>query len=254
MITDKIKSFFKKKDYTFEVLTNVHGVHQYGDVDLAKKTPPEFFKKLPPTIEIPYHRPLEDPFREETVPTMKYCPAMQEIYTKGIIMKAWCDIKLAVEPDGKVTIHSAFENGPNRGAGSHHQYIQRIGYLKDFAHFKIHSPYWFKTSYYRRFLFSGAYQHNEELVRQNIYIVNGVLDFYTQYANEINMLLPIKKEKYTITFNMGDPLVHLIPLDEDPLKVKHTLISEQEYHSMRTAHPKFIGNAKIFKQKISESH
>ena len=163
MIIDKFKKFFQKKDYTFEVISIQPGVLEFGNVDLAKKMLPTWFKDLPPTISIEFNYPLNHTFRSQKIPTVKYCPALQEIYTKGIIITAWCDMKLAVHPDGLVEMLTALPI-PSKDPGSHHLYHQRIGWMKNMTHYKLHSPYWFRTSYYRRWLFSGAYQHNENLI------------------------------------------------------------------------------------------
>ena len=250
MITDKIKNLFKKKDHTFEVISVQPGVLEFCNVDLAKKMMPTWFKDLPPTISIEHQYPLNHTFRNHKISTVKYCPALQEIYTKGIIVTAWCDMKLAIHPDGVVDMLTATPI-PSKEPGSHHLYHQRIGWMKNMTHYKLHSPYWFKTSYYRRWLFSGAYQHNENLINNNIYVINGVIDFYTQHGNEINLLFPIKDETYFVEFKLGDPLVHLLPLDEDPIKIKKSLISMEEEIKFRTPHPMFSGNLKLYKSRIS---
>jgi hypothetical protein len=239
---------FQKEDYTFEILTSVPGVHDYGNVDLAKKLLPKWFKELPSTISVEHVYPQNHTFKDQKISTAKYCPALQEIYTKGIIITAWCDMRLAVHPDGSVEMMGAESIG--REPGSHHAYHQRAGWMKNMTHFKIHSPYWFKTSYYRRFLFSGAYQHNENLINNNIYVVTGIADYFTQHATEINLLLPIKDETYFIEFNYGDPLVHLLPLDENPIKIKKALMSIEEERKLRTSHPVFHGNPKLYKDKV----
>ena len=180
-ILDNFKKLFKKEDYTFEVITSVPGVYEYGNVDLAKKIIPPWFKDLPNTLNAKFNFPKNYPFSDQKISTVKYCPSFQEIYTKGIIITAWCDMRFAIHPDGVVNILSSLPFG--RDAGSHHLYLQRAGWMKNMTHYKIHSPYWFKTPQYRRFLWSGAYQHNEKLVNNNVYVITGIIDYFTQYAS-----------------------------------------------------------------------
>lgn len=248
-ILDNFKKMFQKEDYTFEVMTAVGGVYDYGNVDLAKKLIPQWFKDLPSSIATEFFYPQNHTWKDHKMSTAKYCPAFQEIYTKGIIITSWCDMKFAIHPDGNVEMMSAIQI--NREGGSHHIYHQRAGWMKNMTHYKIHSPYWFKTPLYRRFLFSGAYQHNEKLINNNIYVVNGVIDYFTQYATEINLLFPIKDKTYFVEFNLGDPLVHLLPLDENPIKITKKLLSIEEESRYRTAHPLFYGNPKLYKAKVS---
>jgi hypothetical protein len=247
-ILDNFKKYFKKEDYTFEVMSHIPGVMEFGNVDLAKKLLPQWFKDLPSTISTEFYYPKDYTFKNLKTSTVKYCPALQEIYTKGIIITAWCDMSFAIHPDGFVELKTALPIG--RENGSHHVYHQRAGWMKNMTHYKIHSPYWFKTPQYRRFLFSGAYQHNEKLIN-NIYVITGIIDYFTQYASEINLLFPLKEETYFVNFNLGDPLVHLLPLDENPIKIKKTLISMEEDIKYRTPHPLFNGNPKLFKSKLS---
>lgn len=250
-ILDNFKKYFQKKDYTFEVITANKAAYDFGNVELAKKSLPLWFKNLPSTMPFDLGTPPNSPFKDQQISTVKYCPALQEIYTKGIIIHAWCDMKIAIHPDGGIDSMFASPHEDGRKDGSHHPYHQRAGWMRNMTHWKIHSPYWFKTSYYRRWLFSGAYQQNEKLINNNLYIVNGVIDFYVQHANEINILFPIKPETYIVEFNLGDPLVHLLPLDDDPIKIKNSLISLEENKKLGTRHPIFHGNPKLFKNKRS---
>jgi hypothetical protein len=137
MILDNFKKYFKKKDYTFEVISVQPGVLDYGNVDLAKKMMPTWFKEIPSTISAEHQYPLTHTFRDHKISTVKYCPALQEIYTKGIIVTAWCDMKFAIHPDGVVEMLTALPIH-SKDPGSHHLYHQRIGWMKNMTHYKIH--------------------------------------------------------------------------------------------------------------------
>ena len=137
------------------------------------------------------------------------------------------------------------------GSGSSHPYIQRAGVLKGFAHWKLHPPIFFRTKKYRKFLWKGAYWFNPYLIENNIHIVPGLIDYKTQSGVNINMLLPIKNESYELTISLGDPLVHIIPLDNKPVKIVKKLISDDEYLQQSNPHLKFNGSPKILKSRIN---
>ena len=66
-ILDNFKKMFNKEDYTFEVMTSIPGVYDYGNVDLAKKLLPQWFKDLPPTISAEFTYPPSHPFKDHKI-------------------------------------------------------------------------------------------------------------------------------------------------------------------------------------------
>jgi len=63
------------------------------------------------------------------------------------------------------------------------------------------------------------------------------------------MFFPIKSEPYQVKINFGDPLIHLIPLDNKPINVTKKLVDDNEFHKLGNPHMKFIGSSKILKSR-----
>lgn len=251
MIIDKIKNIFGKQDNTLHFYTFNTAVAELGEIEMTKKCPPAWWKELPSTFpHKPYnfsHQPASNIIFssfKSTITTAKHCPAIQKLFTTGIIIKAWCDIKIFVSPEGYVdSIQKEDRLNVQRKSGSTHPYKQRAGFLPNMAHWKIHSPWSIKTNKYRRFYWNGAYWWNPQLIENNIHVVPGFIDYYTQHGTEINMLLPIKSESYEINIKHGDPLVHLFPIDDNSINIKTHLISDKEWDNLINPHPRFIGSA-----------
>ena len=251
MIIDKIKNIFKQNDNTLHCYTVNPAVNEFGEIEMAKKCLPSWWKELPSTFP---HKPYSFPHRlysnnifssfKSTITTAKYCPAIQGLFGAGIIIKAWCDIKIFVSPEGYVdSIQKEDRMNIQRPPGSFHPYKQRAGFLPNMAHWKIHSPWSFKTNKNRRFFWNGAYWWNPYLIENNIHIVPGFIDYYTQGGTEINMMLPIKDKSYEIDIKYGDTLIHLFPIDNNPLNIKTHLITDKEFDSLQNPHLRFIGSA-----------
>lgn len=256
MIIDKIKNFFTKEDYTVEMITNVHSTYEFGEIVEAKKSQPKWWKEMPAYFDNYESYMKDEVFGKFKHPlsTVKHCPAIQDIFSTGLIVKAWSDFIIFVSPDGVVESMHADEaiKGVPGGSGSTHPYTQRAGFLKNHAHFKLCPTFFLKTKTYRKFLWKGAYWYNPSLIENNIHIVPGIIDYKTQTGMNINMFLPIKDEPYMIKINFGDPLVHLIPLDNKPVKITKKLLSEEEYMRESNPHLKFFGSPKVLKSRINK--
>jgi len=90
---------------------------------------------------------------------------------------------------------------------------------------------------------------NTSLVENNIFVIPGFIDYYTQNGTEINLFVPIKEESYAIEIKQGDPLVHIFPIDNNPVNIVPKLVSESELKRQSNIHPKFTGSFKLFKSR-----
>ena len=254
-ILNNFKKIFQKEDNTLEILTNVKSTHDFGEVVNAKKAQPKWWKEMPSQFEnfSPYTD--SEVFKKFSRPisTVKHCPAIQDIFSTGVVIKAWSDFAIFVSPDGITESVHADDSirGVPKGSGSYHPYIQRPGFLKGYAHFKLCPTFFGRTKTHRKFMWKGAYWYNPSLIENNIHIVPGIIDYKTQTGMNINMFLPIKSEPYQINIELGDPLIHLIPLDNKPVNIVKKLLTDEEMINCTNTHMKFMGSPKINKLKIN---
>jgi len=251
MIINKIKNIFTNQGNILNCYTSNSSVFEFGEIEITKKCLPSWWKELPSTFPHKPHHFNHQPSSnsifssfKSIITTAKHCPAIQGLFSTGIIIKAWCDIKIFVSPEGYVdSIQKEDRINVQRKAGSNHPYKQRAGFLPNMAHWKIHSPWSFTTNKFRRFFWNGAYWWNPQLIENNIHVVPGFIDYYTQHGTEINMLFPIRDKSYEVDIKYGDPLIHLFPIDDNPINIKTQLISNQEWENLINPHPKFVGSA-----------
>ena len=255
LIIDKIKNLFTG-DNDLYCKSSLPSVVEFSEIISVKKHQPSWWKKLPTKIEnvIPYpglgyHKDEFKNFKTDIL-TVKHCPAISENINTGLLIKAWSDITIFINPDGIVEGSAANEEvRAQRPVGSYHPYIQRAGFLRNMAHYKIHNPWTFNTKKYRKFYFQGAYMWNPSLIENNIFIIPGFIDYYTQNGTEINLFAPIKKESYIIEIKHGDPLVHIFPIDDRPLNIVSKLVSDWEIRKQSNIHPKFVGSFKLLRSR-----
>lgn len=255
MIIDKLKNLFTG-DNDLYCYTSLPNVLKHGEITSVKSQQPSWWRNLPAKLKSPNWKfPLKNSFNEfdeylQDLATIKQCPAVSENLNSGILLKAWCDIKIFVSPDGIVdSVQASEETSSQRPPGSVHPYIQRAGFLKNMAHYKIHSPWLFNTKKHRKFYFQGAYMWNTSLVENGIFVVPGFIDYYAQTGTEINLFLPIRNTSYVIDIKLGDPLVHLFPIDNNPVNIKRELKNDNELRKISNVHLKFVGSSKLLKSR-----
>lgn len=253
-IIDKVKNWFKE-DNNLYCHTAFNSVYEFGVLESPKKVLPPWWKSLKTSYDgygdyshiKPFNRDIFSNFRRN-VTTIKHCPAMTDKLNTGVIIRAWCDIKIFVHPDG--IVDSTMIDEKLLRTGSHHDYIQRAGFLPNMAHWKIHVPWLLKTKQYRKFFWTGAYFWNPSLVEQNIYVIEGFIDYYTQSGTEINIFLPMKDETYEVNIKKGDALVYMFPIDDKPVKIVKQLTTLDRMQHISNSHVTFFNNPKILKSKI----
>lgn len=255
MIIDKIKNWFVE-DNDLYCYTSLPNVYKFGEITNVKSQHPGWWKKLPAKLKSPgWNYPLKasgNEFKEyyQDIATIRQCPAVNENLNSGFLIKAWCDIKIFVSPDGIVDcVQASEETSTQRPPGSTHPYSQRAGLAPNMAHYKIHSPWLFKTNKHRRFYWQGAYMWNNSLIENHIFVVPGFIDYHAQVGTEINMLFPIKNKSYVLDIKLGDPLVHIFPIDDNPVNLKRKLITEAELIKKTNIHLKFVGSSKLLKSR-----
>ena len=254
LIIDKIKNLFKE-DNNLYCYTNNSSVYDFGDIEPPNKNLPSWWKNLKTNYDNFFPNTLQNRFNHDIfsnfkrgINTIKQCPAMVNKLNTGVVIKAWCDMKIFVHPDG--IVDSTMADMTINYYGSHHPYIQRAGFLPNMAHWKIRNPWLFKTKQYRKFFWTGAYFWNPSLVEQNIYIIEGFIDYYTQTGTEINMFFPVKDETYEINIKKGDALVYIFPIDDKPVKIVKNLVNQEHMNHLHNSHVTFSNNPKMLKSKI----
>jgi hypothetical protein len=196
--------FFKRKEIVVDCFTYIEPVYLNFPIDKAIKFYPDEFKKLRPTAQ------------ENTI---KLCRGVNDLYTSGFILPAWDTFTLTMIDDGKFL---ADANAKNVNTG-YHSRDQYGSIYPNSGHIKLYSPWLIKEKTGVKFLWmQPGWNRTDNSEKLNI--VPAVVDFKYQYLSHISMFI---KKGTTVKYNIGDPLVHVIPLSENNIKIKTHLLEQE---------------------------
>jgi hypothetical protein len=227
-------------------------VLKYVPVVEAKECTPDWFKNLKGVQRVP----VIDIYNNQATPTgelspmfasAKFCPAINDILSTGFIIKMWCDAEIRVYPDGN-TQH-AFSS--NFFKAESHSPLQYDGIIKNFTNIKLISPWHFVTNKKVDFYWTSPFYHTPVFEQNNIIVMPGLLNFYYNHVTNINLLLPVKSEEYTVQLKAGQPLVHLIPMTKDKINLAIDQISFDDF-STSTMNLKFYGTTSFKNKNLSK--
>ena len=151
---------------------------------------------------------------------MKLCFGFVELYKRGVIIPHWTDLMIKVKKEGYQYVYAA---GDEPGSHGPQQYNNAF---KDYHNIKLLSPWILKEKSGLSFLEMGAVWNNDDL---NLLFLPGINRFDIHSQTNINVMLPIKEQEYTITIPIGRPLAHIIPLTQDvDIEYRNHLVTEAE--------------------------
>ena len=233
--------FFRKPKLVVDAFTSEAYQHafDYAPVDYATKFYPDWWKKLPKPPNPIFANNRGDVIGKTN---MKYCEGLTNEYKNSIIIPMWTDFMFKFDHDGSWVFNAADQ----RTFGEHHEVSQRVGFKENYLHFKIVSPWAFKSD--KNVYFQCAapyYNHTKELPWENI---PGTVEFNYQYTTNINLFIKNKPSEFLIDFNT--PLLHVRPLTERTLVLKKHIVSPAEYVARFTKIPltykkRFLGMKRI---------
>jgi hypothetical protein len=239
---------FKKKEIIVDCFTNEPSIYDTCKIDYYKKFFPDWWKQLPSQNSILVPNALGMEINQSTI---KRCPGVIGLMTTGMIIPLWSDLKVKVSGDEYA--HNFCFTPQYCGDGiERHPENQYGSTFDDYKHAKIISPWLIREKTGVEFLWlSPTWNLVNHL--QNFSVVPAVTDFKHQNATHINMFIHKKDNEFFI--DCGTPLVHVIPLTDKKLIIKHHLVSNEEYaqlHSRRGVPTKYIGKHNFYKRKSHE--
>lgn len=225
---------FKKKKITLDCFTNNAGA-MLTPPDHGAKFFPSWWKSLKPAIPNPEKNGIGI-----KVPTLKRCPGFVSYYTSGIVVPMWAD--LHIETHGNGNYRWQYSMGSMTQQLSSHPSVQHDNMMPGWFNLKIAAPWIFNEKTGIKWVMGNAFWHDPS---QDDYVVpNAVLDF--KYQGTVNVNTMVRDEKRSWLIKHNTPMLHLIPLVEDNVKVevKTHEISNEEYNKMydKFCMHKFIGS------------
>ena len=197
--------------------TSSHYAYNHAKIDYAKRYLPEWFKR---------HKK----FTGEEALTIRFCPAVSDYYTKGIVIPLWGEVKMTVHALGGEETYSWASSNPDFDlhTQSHPKY-QWEGFGSDnLVNVKFVSPWAFKTREPLYFSW-GQPLWSQPNSFNSLVGMPAAIQFKTQFATNINYIVEQKAEPQTINLAPLTPMAMLHPMTERRVEIRNHLVDERKF-------------------------
>jgi hypothetical protein len=222
--------WFKKKEIVVDCFTHMEAVALNFPIERAIKFYPKEFKSLPREHEMKHNDDPQSKLKIK-VPTIKACTGIVDLFSNGLVIPSWDTFTIEMVDDSKYTL---FSNSNNVYA-EYHQRGQYGNIFPNSGHIKLVSPWALKEKTGVKFVWMHA-GWNRTDIAEVATALPAIIDYKYQFNTHISYFI---RKGSIINFNIGDPLIHIIPMSEDNVKVKIHVISPEEYNKHRIASEKF---------------
>jgi hypothetical protein len=205
------------------------------------KATPDWWKSIPSKFSIE-----EESGIMVEAATMKRCIGFLDLFKNSFTLPLWSDLRIDnsqkglmwhfVDGDSSITSHNPAQWGYN---------------FPDLRHIKIMCPWIVKEKTGCNFLYMQSTWSMLDTESREIVIPPAIVNFKHQHVLHVNTFLPAKDKSYL--FQVGTPLVYLIPMTEHEVEFKSHCIDVNEYQTMRKGvrFPTFT-NGYVFAKKKSD--
>jgi hypothetical protein len=224
-----------------DCFTNSSVAYEYFPISNTIENLPNWWKKLDTTFEVQHFGTL----RNKSA-TIKKCPGIFNLFNKGFVVSTPSELSLEIkEENNQYKFNYEFVGPKTNCRIDLHDHRQYMGVFNDkFLQGKITLPWLIKeTSGVDFTLMEPTWMMENP---DNYCIPPGVLDF--KYQNNININFFVEFKSSRIDIAAGTPLAHLIPLSDKKIKLKHHLVSDEEYEKLFTLSQPF-GWVSSYKQR-----
>ncbi len=212
--------FFKKKRIVVDVFTTLRSVYELYKPDVAVKFYPDIVKSLPNS----YEKVDEQTKITYKLSTIRKCNGVIDYYKTGFMIPMWTDF--ICEPKNALEHKTAIAMVNLPFYYNSHDREQYGDLYKDHFHVKLSSPWAFREKSGVKFYWNAA-TWNLDNHSNNFVVLPAVISF--NYQSQTNVNIFVKNNSNNFIINSGTPLVHLVPITENKVVMKHHLVDEQEY-------------------------
>lgn len=232
--------FIRRPKIILDCFTYLDYVYQHSPIEQAAENIPSWFK----TANTVYNQKNFGP-----TATMKKCPAIVKTMTSGLYMPLWADVRFEISSsrteNNTIKKELKWSFADKKTSISPHPEEQWKMFTQEdkLFHLKIDSVWNFKTKEDIYFYWTQPFYH-----KQSEYIIVPGIDSYTTSHNtSINGFINLEKDREFI-ISQGTPIVHIIPLTDKRIELKHHLVSQQEYDNMQVMPFTFLDYYKKLKK------
>ena len=212
--------WFKRKTIVVDCFTIHRSVYDLYKIRPAIKYFPDETKSLSN-----YYDQIDQSTKiTHQVATIRKCIGLIDLYKEGFIMPMWTDFLAQPKSgsDGSTAVAMV-------GLPFQYQMHDRKQYgdiFKDYIHVKLEGPWRLKEKTGVKFLWNSPTWNIHKHV-QNFTVVPGMVSYNYQSQTNVNMFLNKNIDNFMI--ESGTPLVHMVPVTDKVVKLKHHLVSQEEF-------------------------
>lgn len=220
--------WIKKSEVTVDCFTNNPMVYHNYKIDRASKFFPEEIKQMPNYVQLKKNADRESTLMDD-IPTIRLCTGIKDLFTTGFIIPSWSEFKIEITKSGQISYVDKISAINNTELLQHHNRIQYgSGIYFDRVHVKLLAPWYLTEKSGVKFTWNMCDWHRTDNAN-DIRILSGMLDF--KYQHQVNINAFIRREA-TISYDAGDPLVHMIPVTDKKVNLKYHLVDDNKMYAM----------------------
>jgi len=231
--------FFPKKKIVVDCLTHNVLASELYYPDKAINFYPDWWKSLAVS--------LKNPKNEFTdVATMKTCMGFTDYYQNSFILPLWSGLKIKTDNENNFR----WQFSDNQSRSEPHSLEQRKGFIENYSHLKLESPWLFKSKSDVYFsVTQPIWNFNNS---PQVIIPPALLEFKYQNTTNINMFFPRTEGEYV--FEAGDPMMAFTPCTENNVEFKTHLLDEKEFAKYKALQTEtsFINKYRKIRNKYKE--
>lgn len=235
--------FFKKKKLKLECYTPYDYVARHFPLELAKKNIPESFSSMPAYIKAPANYtscPYTKLINGRKMHTIKHCDGILGLWEKSYILCAPFDIAINIK-NNKVEFQSPDSNLFPVGE---HPTIQFDGMFPNYVNVKMIIPWKFVANKSFNCMFSSAFYHLDEDIRENVYFPQAIVDYKYVHSTHILMFVKRQVDQKVIHIKAGTPLIYITPLTDEPVEFVTNVVDKQYFEGLEN---QTVGFKSIYK-------
>lgn len=213
---------FKKRKLVLDLFTCRQMIFDAAKPKLAPHYYPEWWKELKTEI----------PSNDELFPiaTMRRCMGFVDHYKHGFIIPMWSDFRIELGPIGDTYFRAQCSD--NTSGLNEHPEALRGAYLPatHYQHLKLHTPWAAKCKedvYWKWEQPTWSYRNPNKSI-----VLPGTIEYKYQYSMNANLMFAREAGKTMIEIPFQQPLVHVTPLTERELELRHHMVSREEYDTL----------------------
>jgi hypothetical protein len=224
---------FRKSKLVLDCFTSKEYVFKNNKINYANQFYPEWWKNIPKEVMLGI----------TPTGTLKKCQGLIDTYKIGAMLPLWSDLAINIQNKKFEWQFADFMTN----CVQHNP--KQWGAFADpnvYGNMKIESFWKCKTKTDTNFYYTSPFWNSP--INRSYETLSGTLNFKYQHDANINIMLNTSKDGHFV-LKQGTPMIHLIPITDKQLIIKHHLIDDKEINNMSGTFM-FTNSYKMNKQRI----